>query len=49
MHQAWLDLTKFNAPTHELEKSNIGNKQECAMFKNQSKSKGFTCSSQPLL
>jgi hypothetical protein len=28
MHQAWLDMIKFNALTDELEKSNFGDKQE---------------------
>jgi hypothetical protein len=26
VHQAWLDMIKFNALTHELEKSNLGDK-----------------------
>jgi hypothetical protein len=32
MHQAWLDMIKLNAPTHELEKLNIGDKQESTIF-----------------
>jgi hypothetical protein len=32
MHQAWLDMIKLNAPTHEFEKSNFGNKQKKRCF-----------------
>jgi hypothetical protein len=32
MHQAWLDMIKLNSPTHELEKSDFGNKQESTMI-----------------
>ncbi len=34
MHQVWLDMIKFNAPTHELKKPNIENKQENIIFRN---------------
>jgi hypothetical protein len=37
MHQAWFDMSKLNAPTHELKKSNFGDKQENTMFMIQSK------------
>jgi hypothetical protein len=33
VHQAWLHMIKLNTPTHEFEKSNIGDKQENNMFK----------------
>jgi hypothetical protein len=32
MHQAWLDMIKLNAPTHELKNSDFGNKKENTMF-----------------
>jgi hypothetical protein len=32
VHQAWLDMIKLNAPTHELKKSNFGDKKESTMF-----------------
>jgi hypothetical protein len=32
MHQAWLDMIKLNTPTHELKKSDFGDKQKNTMF-----------------
>jgi hypothetical protein len=32
VHQAWLEMIKLNAPTHELKKSNFGDKKKSTMF-----------------
>jgi hypothetical protein len=32
MHQAWFNMIKLNAPTHELKKSDFGDKKENTMF-----------------
>jgi hypothetical protein len=32
VHQACLDMIKLSAPTHELKKSNFGDKKEITMF-----------------
>jgi hypothetical protein len=32
MHQAWLDMIKLNAPTHELEKPDFRDKKKTPCF-----------------